>query len=137
MVWDPHQIGLIKSLEKVQKFSLRMATRNWNLDYDSLLGACDIQILQTRGHNLKLCFLFQFLNGYLSFPNAPLVSRPTLHLRNSNPHLLVQPVVHSKAHQFSFFPHSHSGISCQTRYTTVRLCPHLSSTCVPKLRASN
>jgi len=106
MVWDPHQLGLIKSLEKVQKFALRMATRNWNLDYDSLLGACDIQTLQTRRHNLKLCFLFQVVNGHLSFPNAPLVSRPTLHLRNSNPHLLVQPVVHSKAHQFSFFPHS-------------------------------
>ena len=37
VVWDPHQVGLIKSLEKVQKFALRMATRNWNLDYDSLL----------------------------------------------------------------------------------------------------
>jgi len=34
MVWDPHQFGLIKFLEKVQKFALRMATRNWNLDYD-------------------------------------------------------------------------------------------------------
>jgi len=54
----------------------------------------------------KLCFLFQVVNGRLLFPNAPLVRRPTLHLRNSNPHLLVQPVVHSKAHQFSFFPHS-------------------------------
>ena len=65
---------------------------------------CDIQTLQTRRHNLKLCFLFQVVNGCLPFPNAPLVSRPTLRLRNSNPHL--QPVVHSKAHQFSFFPHS-------------------------------
>ena len=68
--------------------------------------ACDIQTLQTRRHNLKLCFLFQVVNGRLPFPNAPLVRRLTLSLRNSNPHLLVQPVVHSKAHQFSFFPHS-------------------------------
>ena len=44
VVWDSHQV-VLKSLEKVQKFALRMATRNWNLDYDSLLGACDIQTL--------------------------------------------------------------------------------------------
>ena len=73
VVWDPHQVGLIKSLEKVQKFTLRMATRKWNLDYDSLLGACDIQTLQTRQHNLKLRFLFQVVNGHLPFPNVPLV----------------------------------------------------------------
>ena len=39
-----------------------------------------------------------------SFPNAPLVRRPALNFRNSKSHLLVQPALHSSAHQFSFFP---------------------------------
>ena len=46
------------------------------------------------------------MNRQISFPNVPLVRRPALNLRNSNLHLLVQPAVHSSAHQFSFFPHA-------------------------------
>ena len=68
------------------------------------------------------------MNRQISFPNAPLVRRPALNLRNSNPRLLVQPAVHSSAHQFSFFPHaiflwSHY----QTLCMTVRLSFHSST----------
>ena len=29
-VWDPHQQGLINSLESIQKFALKLCTKNWN-----------------------------------------------------------------------------------------------------------
>ena len=105
-VWDPHQVGFIHSLERIQKFALRMCTKKWNLEYNILLDSCDIPSLAVRRQHLKLCFLFQLINGHIIFPDAPLVLRPLLNLRNSSPHLLMQPAVHSSAHQFSFFPHT-------------------------------
>ena len=36
-VWDPHLQKDINKLEKVQTFALRMCTKNWTANYDSLL----------------------------------------------------------------------------------------------------
>lgn len=44
-VWDLHQQGLINSLETVQKFALKMCTKNWGADYDSLLQSCNLYLL--------------------------------------------------------------------------------------------
>ena len=58
-VWDPHQQGHINSLEKVQKFALKVCTGKWNVDYDSLLNSCKLPTLVTRRQYLKLSFLYQ------------------------------------------------------------------------------
>ena len=58
-VWDPHQQGHINSLEKVQKFALKVCTGKWNMDYDSLLNFCKLSTLVSRRHYLKLSFLYQ------------------------------------------------------------------------------
>ena len=36
-VWDPHQKTNSHKIEEVQKFALKMCTKLWNRDYDSLL----------------------------------------------------------------------------------------------------
>ena len=35
-VWDPYQQGLINLLESVQKFGLKVCTRNWAVNHGSL-----------------------------------------------------------------------------------------------------
>ena len=44
-------------LEKVQTFALRMGTKNWTADYDSLLTTCNLPSLKKRRLFLKLSFL--------------------------------------------------------------------------------
>ena len=41
-VWDPHQQGLINSLESVQRFALKVSTRNWKASYDILINTCNV-----------------------------------------------------------------------------------------------
>ena len=62
-VWDPHQQGLTDSLERVQKFSLRMCMRDWNA---TLLQSSNLPTLASRSHYLKLCFLSKSLKGSLT-----------------------------------------------------------------------
>ena len=61
-VWDPHQQGLSDSLERVQKFALRMCMRDWNADYATLLQSSNLPTLANRRCYLKLCFLYQVIH---------------------------------------------------------------------------
>ena len=47
-VWDPHLQKDINKLEKVQTFALRMCTKNWTADYDSLLTSSNLPSLKKR-----------------------------------------------------------------------------------------
>ena len=42
-VWSPYKAGDIKLIEGVQKFALRMRTKNWNESYETLLEICQLQ----------------------------------------------------------------------------------------------
>ena len=109
-VWDPHQQGHIDSLEKVQKFALRLCLKNWDAEYGALLQLTSLPDLGYRRRYLKLCFLYQVIHGQFSFPNAPLEWRnlPVHSLRSFSDHLLHTPLSHTNAYQFSFFPHTSS-----------------------------
>ena len=73
-VWDPHLRTAVAALEKVQKFALRLCTKKWaHSNYSSLLEQCYLPTLETRRLYLKLCYLYQVINGNFTFPNAPLV----------------------------------------------------------------
>ena len=130
IVWDPHQVGLIHSLERIQKFALRMCTKNWNLEHNVLLEICDIPSLAVRRHHPKLCYLFQLINGDITFHNAPLVRRPPLNLRNSR--LAVPTYSHNQLCTLmhisspTFRTPSHCGTNYQTLCMTVRPSPHSS-----------
>ena len=92
-VWDPHQQGLINSLERVQKFALKVCTRNWSSDYESLLQLCNLPTLASRRHYLKLCLLYQVVNGHIHFPKAPVAPRNlSRSLRNTTTLALERPV---------------------------------------------
>ena len=69
-VWDPHLQKDIGKLEKVQKFALRMCTKNWMAGYDDLLNTCcNIPSLKTRRLYLKLVFLYQLVNDLIVYPS--------------------------------------------------------------------
>ena len=105
-VWDPHQLGLINTLENVQKFALKVCTKSWNTNYESMLTSCRLTSLASRRRYLKLCVLYQILHGSLNFPNIPVERRslPPVTLRSSSPFLLYRPAAHTNAYHFSFFP---------------------------------
>ena len=69
-VWDPHQCGLINSLESVQKFALKASTKNWNAGYQTLIKTCNIRTLKERHRVLKLSILYQIINGRTVIPGA-------------------------------------------------------------------
>ena len=60
-VWDPHQQGLINSLESVQKFALKLCTKNWNASYDETLSNCNLPTLANRRRLLKVII---FISSY-------------------------------------------------------------------------
>ncbi len=55
-VWDPHQKANSHKIEKYKSL-LKMCTKLWNRDYDSLLDTVDLPSLPTRRLYLKLSYL--------------------------------------------------------------------------------
>ena len=106
-VWDPHQQGHIDSLERVQKFALKLCTRSWDSSYEDLLNSCHLPTLVQRRRLLKLSFLYQVLHGNYIFPDAPVETCPTpFNLRNRSVSTLYRPMARTNAYKFSFFPHA-------------------------------
>ena len=71
-VWDPHLRTHINSLERVQKFALRMCCKNWNEPYDALLARTDLPTLSKRRKFLKVSYFFQVYNKrYIPFSQCP------------------------------------------------------------------
>ena len=90
----------------VKKFALKVYTRNWAIDYGSLLKFCNLPTLASRRQYLKLCFLYQVIDGTFIFPNVPIARHSiTLNLRGtSSPFLLYRLLTCTNAYQYSFFP---------------------------------
>ena len=107
-VWDPHHTTAVAALEKVQKFALRLCTKNWShSNYSSLLEQCNLPTLETRRLYLRLCYLYQIINGSFTFPNAALVRRALPPgLRNAGSIQFVRPFCNKNAYRFSYFLHT-------------------------------
>ena len=106
-VWDPHCNSHINALERVQKFSLRMSYKAWDEEYDNLLSRANLQPLAKRRKFLKVCYLYQIINGTSNFPNSPIVRRNMdPRLRSSESQQLCQPFARTNAYHHSFFPHT-------------------------------
>ena len=59
IVWDPSSQILIKQIESVQKFALRICSHEWNLDYHTLLHSFGLPPLSSRRDYLRLLTLYK------------------------------------------------------------------------------
>ena len=62
VVWDPYTHKNIKSLEQVQAFACKLASRRWDAGYEELLELLNIPSLQERRIHLKLGLLYKIIH---------------------------------------------------------------------------
>ena len=67
-VWNPYLQKDIASIERVQKFALRVCFKAWSLNYQDLLELSHLQSLQGRRSFLSLVFLFKIIHKIVYFP---------------------------------------------------------------------
>ena len=103
VVWDPHLQKDINKLEKVQTFALRMCTKNWTADYDSLLTSCNLPSLKKRRLFLKLSFLYQLVNNLIILPSHNVSHRDAcLNTRSANSAQLVRSFCRTESYMLLF-----------------------------------
>lgn len=107
-LWNPHNKSDIKSLESVQKFALRIYSKQWHSTYDRKLELFNLVPLSTRWAIFKLTLLFKFMNGFTFLPSGvlsplPPPPRPSGYYHPNN---ISTPLCCSSAALYSFIPSS-------------------------------
>ena len=112
MLSTQHQCGIhmhtlhdIQSLESVQKFALRVCSKQWDWGYSELMDMFNLPSLENRRLYLKLCHLFKIVHGLCNFPSDVVVpkSNPS-HISRS--YTLHQPFARTSSFYSSFIPDS-------------------------------
>ena len=99
-VWDPHLIKDITKLENVQKFALKMCSKQWDLGYQDLIELSQLPTFRNHRLYLRLCTHYKIIHGYFYFPPSVFVSKVCRH--NPSLPLLYQPFAHTNTFQSSF-----------------------------------
>ena len=100
-VWHPHLVRDIAKLERVQKLALRLCTKQWTLDYSTLLSLCNLPALETRRKYFCLCTMYKTVNKLIDFPPDIFVQRVTP-FHSASDQLFHQP----NAFMYSYVPGS-------------------------------
>ena len=66
-VWDPHLQKGIDQLECVQKFTLHMCAKQWDLGYAELLNRFKVPSLGDRRNYLSLCTIYKVVHELVYF----------------------------------------------------------------------
>ena len=103
-VWDPHLSKDVDALESVQRFASKVCTKKWrDVSYEERLKMLNIDTLQSRRSQLKLCYLYKILNGQAYFKNSPLTLFSSVYNTRSHNLTLNVPFTHSVSSFNSFF----------------------------------
>ena len=103
VVWDPHLQKDQILLENVQRFAVKVATKNWNTSRSTLTANPHLPPLTTRRTYFKLVCTYKFLHGYLYCPSDFLNFHPNPNLRVFHSKHLLQPLAKTVSHYNSFF----------------------------------
>ena len=103
-VWNPYLHKDIKNLKEVEKFALKIISRQWNLGYQDLLEITKIPSLEARRARSSLCMLFKIVHGLCFCPADFVISKQNYSGRTNRHLLLHQPFARTKAYQYSFVP---------------------------------
>ena len=105
IVWDPFLLGDIDSLEKVQRFALRVCLKSWSTDQEHLYSLSRIPALVDRRKQARLCHMYKIVNDQTDFPEAPLQYRAINFVtRSSHSQQLRNIAARTSQYQNSFFP---------------------------------
>ena len=86
-------------LESVEKFALRVCSKQWNASYSLLCSSLNLHTLAARRKQLKL------VHGLADFPSAPISTRDNpFDLRSLNPHTLSGFIAKTNSFKHPFFP---------------------------------
>ena len=120
-LWDPHAVRDISALEDVQKFACKVASKQWDSDYQQLLNVCVIPSLAEHREQLKLCQLYKIVHGLCYFPCDIFVldSNPYSSVTRSHSMVLKQPYANTNAFLYSFVP---SSISKWNKLSDEQVC---------------
>ena len=102
LLWQ-HSARLGYSLEKVQKFALRMVTQGWDMNYTDLLDKTGVLSLQSRREVARLCLLYKIVNCLCYF-DLNVFSVRTGHSYHSHSLSLIQPFSRTNSFFHSFVP---------------------------------
>ena len=61
----------IDLIEDVQKFTLKVCLKSWNISYSELLEQANLPTLKARRQEAKLCHLYKIINAETFFPQCP------------------------------------------------------------------
>ena len=107
-VWDPYRQKDIDMLEEsVQKFALRVCSKQWDASYSMLCSSLNLSTLAARGKQMKVSVTCKHVHGLADFPNVPISARDNpFNLRSLNPHTLSGFTTKTNSFKYSFFHHS-------------------------------
>ena len=106
-VWDPYLQKDIGMLESVQKFALRVCSKQWDASYSMLCSSLNLPTLAARRKQMKLSVMYKIVHGLACFPNVPISARDNpFNLRSLAPHTLSGFTAKTDSFKYSFFPHS-------------------------------
>ena len=98
-LWDPYLVKDIAKLESVQKFALKLCSKQWDMDYQDLIELMQLPTLENRRLYLKLCTLYKIIHGHFYFPQNIFLPKLT---RCALPYQLQQIYSQTNAFQASF-----------------------------------
>ena len=116
-IWDPPSSSLSSTLESVQHFALKLASKSWSQSYDFLLSSLNICSLEHRRMKAKLSLLYKTTH-HLHHSTAPQCQHysPARPLRYSSNLNFIVPFCRTSRYLHSFSP------------STIRLWNNLPST---------
>ena len=106
-VWHPYLSKDVNALEKVQKFGLRICSRQWTKCYQELLELFHLPLLENRRLFLSLSVFFKIIHNLVYFPT---IHYPTLlssfSSRYNHDHQFCIPIACTNHLKHSFLPNS-------------------------------
>ena len=103
-VWSLYLQKDIDHLEGVQKFAIRMCSKQWKVGYHNLRAYFGDPSLSDCRLYLNLCMTHKIIHNLIHFPVGVFVPRITTASRSSANQLYVQPFAHTNAYYYSFVP---------------------------------
>ena len=104
-VWHPYKTKESTMIENVQKFALRVCSKNYSATYTELLELNNLPTLENRRILLQLCSLYKIINNLVHFPHILLPQHSYISERSAH-HTRQYYITFARTHQHkeSFIP---------------------------------